>query len=119
MTGWLLVAAGGFAGALARYGVSLFSARRWGSRFPIGTLTVNASGAFLLGWLSGSGHTIGGPGLLLGTGFLGAYTTFSTLNTDAVKLAAAGRRAAWPLYLGIMYSAGLLLAYAGYAWGSR
>jgi CrcB protein len=60
----------GALGALARYGVAVAAP-------PYGTLIVNLTGAFALGVLAGAGVR-GAALLILGTGFLGAYTTFST-----------------------------------------
>jgi len=70
MTAWLAMTALGALGALARYRVSL-------ARPEHGTLIVNLTGAFALGVLTGAGVK-GAALLILGTGFLGAYTTFST-----------------------------------------
>lgn len=83
MTG-LLVALGAGPGALARFLV----AHRLDTHFPRGTLLVNLSGAFLLGLFTGwslSGHAWA----LLGTGFCGAFTTYSSFAVQAVGL---GRR---------------------------
>lgn len=76
------VAIGGFLGAIARFWIGH---RLNKGSFPYGTLLVNVGGAFLLGLLVGSG--IEGNGLLLcGTGFLGAFTTFSTWMLEASKM---------------------------------
>ncbi|SIR53220.1 fluoride efflux transporter FluC [Domibacillus enclensis] len=84
-----MVAIGGFFGAVSRFWVSNQLNKQ---SFPFGTLLVNILGAFFLGLLVGSD-----PGeseqLLFGTGFLGAFTTFSTWmfevkNMDVKKAAA-------------------------------
>lgn len=83
------IAVGGALGALARYGVDEWVGRRTGA-FPWGILVVNVSGAFLIGvaaeameprfedaaWLRTAAIT----------GFLGAYTTFSTFSLDTYRL---------------------------------
>jgi len=92
--GWtmkiLLVMAGGCIGALARYAVSLWAAKLFGTRFPWGTLTVNLSGCFLIGLafaLGERGLGIMNPSIRLFfiTGFLGALTTFSTFGLEMVN----------------------------------
>lgn len=70
----MLVAIGGFFGAIARFWISNGLNK---ISFPFGTLLVNVLGAFLLGLLIGSGADENSR-LLFGTGFLGAFTTFST-----------------------------------------
>lgn len=119
MMAWLLVAGGGFAGAVCRFALSGWSRRRLPSAFPAGTLFINSTGSFLLGWLAGSGWLSGWTGLLFGTGFLGAYTTFSTVNMDSLRLGLTGKwRLMW-MYLAFTYTAGIGLAFAGYWLGSR
>lgn len=83
----LLVAGGGAIGAIARYGASAMCSGLFGDRFPWGTLLVNVVGCFLLGWLlSTSLATISDPlKLALGTGFLGAFTTFSTFGVQTLQ----------------------------------
>ena len=85
----LLVIACGGAGAVARFAVdSLVQSRRLGE-FPVGTLVVNLSGAFLLGLLVGLGtprHTM----TVLGTATLGSYTTFSTWMLETHRPAQDG-----------------------------
>jgi len=97
--GWimkiLLVMLGGSIGALARYAVSLWAAKLFGTRFPWGTLTVNLSGCFLIGLAFAWGERglgIMNPSIRLFfmTGFLGALTTFSTFGLETVNSMRAG-----------------------------
>jgi len=86
----VLIAVGGAAGAVARYLVDNAVLERFAGAFPLGILVVNLSGAFILGFLAA---VIIDRGLLpsdlrapLIVGFLGAYTTFSTLMLDSWRL---------------------------------
>ncbi len=90
----VLIGIGGFFGAIARYFVDTAVAERTGGAFPWGTLTVNLSGSFALGILfaltaerSVLPADIRGPVLI---GFIGAYTTFSTLMLESWRLAETG-----------------------------
>ncbi|MHB1597446.1 MAG: fluoride efflux transporter CrcB [Acidimicrobiales bacterium] len=89
----LVVAVGGFVGAPTRFLVDRFVADRAEADFPLGTFLINISGAFLLGLLTGldiAGHM---PQLvkdLVGVGFCGAYTTFSTWSFETVRLLEEG-----------------------------
>ncbi len=85
----LFLGIGGFLGSNARYWISVLVIRLSGGTFPLGTLTVNAAGCFLLGLLAGSSSSWNiSPGvkLMIGTGFLGALTTFSTFSIETVEL---------------------------------
>ncbi|HEX7065841.1 MAG TPA: fluoride efflux transporter CrcB [Bacillales bacterium] len=108
----VLVLIGGFFGAVSRFGVSQWMNPRFSSAFPVATLAVNLSGAFLLGLLVGSG--IGEMWLrLLGTGFMGAFTTFSTFKLENIELLAEKK---WKLligYLAASYIGGVFLAFIG------
>ena len=78
----LLVAAGGALGSVLRYWVQLALNAAW---FPWGTLMVNVAGSAVIGVLAGL--SVAGPGrLLLMTGVLGGFTTFSAFSLDAVEL---------------------------------
>lgn len=86
----MLVAVGGAAGATARYLVDQWVAQRVGGSFPWGTLVVNLSGSLLLGILFALAiergflpASIRAPLLI---GFIGAYTTFSTLMLESWRL---------------------------------
>jgi len=115
----LLVAVGGALGAVSRYALSSFIANRYKAQetltrkvLPLGTMTVNIIGSFLIGFLTALIALIRWSlrfepksyvdahatflTLLLVTGFCGGFTTFSTAIVDAVELARQGyRRAAW------------------------
>ena len=82
------VAAGATGGALLRYGVSEYGKRR--GQGPAAIMAINIIGSFLLGSITGA--LPGTPAaLLMGTGFCGAFTTFSTYSVDVVNLARAGQ----------------------------
>jgi CrcB protein len=80
----------GMIGAPARYLVDTYVIERTQSRLPFGTFVVNVSGSFILGVLTGLVlyHAFPAtPRTILGTGFCGAYTTFSTFAYESVRLA--------------------------------
>ena len=85
-----LVGMGGALGSIARYLVGLAATVLLGPAFPYGTLTVNLSGSFAAGLLLGVGEgrdLATATRLLLMTGFLGGYTTFSAFGAETVLLA--------------------------------
>ena len=93
MTETLWIGLGGFAGALARYWLSGWIAAHAGVVFPFGTFVINLSGSFALGLLLALfEQQAGSPAarLALGTGFLGAYTTFSTFTYETIRLIEEG-----------------------------
>ena len=85
-----MIAIGGAAGAVARYGVNVGSIAVFGHEFPYGTLMVNILGSFLMGLVIAKFvqmHDISQEiKSLITTGFLGAFTTFSTFSLDFVTL---------------------------------
>ena len=123
MRTFLLVGLGGALGAWARWAVSGAITARWGGGFPLGTFLVNATGCFLLGFFLTLVAARSGEGAdaraLVATGFLGAYTTFSTFSFETVTLLRDG---AGPTALGYVAAslvfglattaAGILLAHA-------
>lgn len=86
----LVIGIGGFMGAVARYGISVWIGQRWGRSFPLGTFVINVSGSFLIGLLMTlmAERFTEDPQwrLLLVVGFLGAYTTFSTFEYETGAL---------------------------------
>lgn len=119
MTRLLAVGAGGFLGAIARWGVSLLVARYWTRDFPLGTLLINVTGSFVLGLFStlAAEKLALGPGwrLFVATGFVGAYTTFSTFEYETQRLVETGA-AAWAfLYVMASVAAGFAAVRLGVA----
>jgi fluoride exporter len=85
----LWVALAGGLGAVARFVVDGLVRTRVSATFPVGTVLINVSGSFVLGLVSGLvlGHAApDGLRLVVGTGFLGGYTTFSTASFETVRL---------------------------------
>jgi CrcB protein len=107
----LLVAAGAAVGAPLRYLVDRTVQRRRDSAFPWGTLTVNVVGSFVLGLLTvTTDQTIT---LLLGVGFCGAFTTYSTFGYETIRLAEDGSRRYAVLNVIVSLGAGLTAAVLG------
>jgi fluoride exporter len=93
LRGAIAVALGAVAGALSRYYLNAWVGQQLGTGFPWGILIINLSGCLLMGLIVGFAQVRSGwcsPEIytLLTTGFLGAYTTFSTYGLDTVKLLA-------------------------------
>lgn len=108
----LLVATGGFFGAITRFAISNWFKKRNKTSFPIATFLINITGAFLLGYIIGSGVTSGWQ-LLLGTGFMGAFTTFSTFKLESIQLFNRKNFGILFLYLSATYIIGILFAFLG------
>lgn len=82
----LYVAVGASFGAPARWWVDLWVQRRWAPVFPWGTFLVNVLGSFVLGLLAQSASEDSTAFLLLGIGFCGALTTFSSFAWESLRL---------------------------------
>ena len=82
---YVLIAIGGGAGSLVRYKLGKYISEKSSSTFPIGTFIINITGAILLGIIS-TVAVSDNVMLLLGDGFLGAYTTFSTFMYEGFNL---------------------------------
>lgn len=109
MTEMLMVMIGGALGAVGRFAFSNLIKEKTKSVFPVATFLINLSGSFLLGVLLGfqTEHWIR---LLLGTGFLGGFTTFSTFQMESLILLREKRRITLLLYLVLTF--GLCIAFA-------
>ncbi len=113
----LVIALGAAFGANARYLVSLWALRHWGAAFPYGTLIVNVLGSFLIGFIMVLGTTRLALSetwrLLLVTGLLGGFTTFSSFSYEAYQLYVAGNLWSACLYLAGSVAFGLLALLLG------
>lgn len=111
----VLVALAGGLGAISRFSLDSYITDRWPAPLPVGTVVVNVSGSLLLGLLTGWALAGGGGEVLaiLGTGFLGGYTTFSTASVEAARLARSGRGLGAALQAAGMVILGLAAAMAG------
>jgi CrcB protein len=115
---YLLVGAGGFLGANARFVTARWADTLVDGRFPLGTFVVNVSGSFLLGLLGGwlaprllpQGEALR---LALGVGFLGAYTTFSTFEMETNALVEDGSWFLASANIALSVMAGLVALRAG------
>jgi fluoride exporter len=115
-----LLGLAGALGSIARYLLGHFITSQTGSTFPFGTLFINVSGSLLIGILFGltAHHLLSTAAqLVLATGFLGGYTTFSTMSWEGVQLARSGNLRASVLYFGENVLFGLLAASVGIALG--
>ena len=112
----LWVALGAAVGAPARYLTDRALQRVLPGRFPWGTFAVNVVGSFVLGVVS----TTAGPAvtLLVGVGFCGALTTYSTFSYETVALAQRREIAVAAVYLVGSVVAGLVAAVLGHLLGA-
>jgi CrcB protein len=110
---YVLIAIGGGAGSLVRYKLGKYISEKSSNTFPIGTFIINITGAILLGIISTvavSNNML----LLLGDGFLGAYTTFSTFMYEGFNLFQGKHRLNAFMY--VFFS--LILGIVGYILGT-
>lgn len=113
----LLVVVGAVVGAPLRYLVDRAVQARHDSLFPWGTFAVNVTGSLILGVLAGgaTAHTVpGGAVALLGTGFCGALTTYSTFGYETIRLLEERARLYAVLNAAASVVAGLGAALVGY-----
>ena len=113
---WLGVGTLGGVGAIARFVLDAAISQHFGRGFPLGTLAVNASGAFALGLLTGLAAT-GDTLILAGTATLGSYTTFSTWMLETHRLAEEGAFARAALNVALSLGVGIGAALLGRAIG--
>lgn len=120
MTRWLLLAFFGALGTIARAEMALWVQKASGPAFPWGTVAVNLVGSFLFGlvWSVSEGASRAVDLRLAAlTGFMGAFTTFSTFMFDVEQLAEASRFPAAAGNLALQCTAGLACMVAGLAIG--
>jgi fluoride exporter len=115
---YLVVGIGGFLGANARYIIGVWAAEKWGTSFPYGTFIINVTGCFILGLFAALALRFAWSDnwrLLIGIGFVGAYTTFSTFEYESLQLVSQG--SLWRAGLNVLGSViiGFFAAFLGVA----
>lgn len=113
----LTIGLGAILGANARYLLGVWAAARWPGAFPWGTLLINVTGSLVIGfYLTLITERFAGRAttrLFVATGFLGAYTTFSTLSYETVTLVQQGLALTALGYVAASLGLGLLAVIAG------
>lgn len=113
----IAIAVGAAIGANLRYSLSLWAAQRWGASFPYGTLIINVIGSFAIGLvlaLATTRMSLSEPvRLLIVTGLLGGFTTFSSLSFEAYSLITSGSWRAAGIYLASSFGLGMVGVFLG------
>jgi fluoride exporter len=112
----IAISLGAIAGALSRYYITQWFIQQFGSHFPYGTFFINLTGCLGMGFFITVAIEKSLPPdlrLLVATGFLGAYTTFSTYGLDAITLLNSGRGNLAGLYWGGSAVLGILCVQLG------
>lgn len=119
---FLLAGIGASIGAMLRYAITNYGKKHWewiGNKFsnlPTPTLLINLTGSLILGLIFGIGVNAF-VYALVGTGVMGGYTTFSTMNTELVELYKSGNYRGLTFYALSSYLGGLILVFVGFYLG--
>jgi len=104
----LYVALGGATGAVARYLINISPLGSFLQPFPFHTFIINITGSFLIGFLTAKVEMNETMKLLILTGFLGAYTTFSTFELETFDLMRERNLLTAILYVGLSFAVGFI-----------
>ncbi|WP_175989208.1 fluoride efflux transporter CrcB [Bacillus sp. Marseille-Q1617] len=122
MQNYLLVGLAGAVGSLLRFALGASVHSHWQYHFPLGTLLVNLTGSFILGWMTTylfqSKKMRPSVKAALGTGLIGSFTTFSTFSVETIELL---QQAQWLfafLYVILSMAGGLFMSGVGFKTGS-
>ena len=117
MQKYLYIAVGGSLGSIARYWVGSTVANRLGTKFPYGTFVINISACLIIGfsltYLGKRAELNPAWRYLVPVGFVGAYSTFSTYEWEALSSLRAGAFALSALYVVASILLGLIAAWGG------
>lgn len=117
------VAVGGALGCVSRYYLTAFIQQRMGPSFPVGTLIINITGSFLLGFIMRyalqSGAISAETRMLLTSGFCGGYTTFSTYSYETAMMLDDGEYGRAAIYVGTSVVLALAGTFLGFAAANR
>lgn len=117
------VGMGAAVGGMSRFLLVGFIQQRAGADFPVGTLLINVTGSFVLGFIMRYALQTGAISpevrALLTTGFCGGYTTFSTFSYETAQLVEDGEYGRAALYIGASVAVALLFTFLGFAVAQR
>ncbi|MTT32923.1 fluoride efflux transporter CrcB [Terrilactibacillus sp. BCM23-1] len=120
---YFIVGLGGIFGALTRYLIGISFTQTWEYPFPLPTLLINLIGCFLLSWLITylSRRKIFPHEVVtgIGTGYIGAFTTFSTFSVESISLIKTGYYSLSLVYILLSLLGGLVTSWLGYQLGER
>lgn len=122
MSGILLVGFGGALGSITRYLVGGWVANRLGAAFPYGTLLINITASFIIGFFLAFAQERASLSpywrLLIAVGFIGGYSTFSTYEYESVRLLQEGEILLGAIYLLGSMAGGAMAAIIGITLGT-
>jgi CrcB protein len=102
MNNLLLIFIGGGLGSVSRYALGIFISEKFKSFFPWGTLSINILACFILGvvtaWIAAKGDN-SSLRMLIGVGFCGGFSTFSTFTAETMNMLSRGQTASALLYI--------------------
>jgi fluoride exporter len=116
MQQFLWICLGGAAGTGARYLIAVWSAQRFGSAFPYGTLLVNLTGCFVIAALMHAALTLGWSPTVrsaITIGFIGGLTTYSSFNYETMRLFEEGASATAAVNLAVTVLGGFAAGWLG------
>ena len=113
------LALAGALGTLARYGVGIISATAFGTSYPVGTFCVNILGSFLFGLAAGVPQMSAEWRIIILTGFLGGFTTFSAFAFENYQLLGQHRYVAFAIHMAGQNILGIVAVLAGFALVSK
>jgi len=118
MNPYLLVAAGGALGSVARYGAGVLVGKAWDATFPLATLLINIAGSLAMGLFIGylartTPNWQADARLFVAVGILGGFTTFSSFSLDTIAMLERGEVVQAGLYVVASVAVGIAALYGG------
>ena len=117
MLKYLLVGVGGCIGSILRFWLGGYIGEKMGTRFPYGTLVINVTGSFLIGFVFAllTAKTLWSPNwrYLISIGLIGGYTTFSSFEYETLRTVQDGQLGLGLLYVGLSVCVGFVAVWGG------